>query len=350
MINYVTGKSVENNANIVHSQNFGPYYNASFDYRLLNSEGAFNNQKTLIHNLNLNNWFNSRNHRYALAFAFLFNKMRNFENGGTNFDALYNKENKGADRALVPVNLDDAKNEAVNKSVYLKQFFFFGPEQTVKTSDTTEMDVVQRKSVLSYAFQYDNWKYKYSDSESDDGYYSGFFLDSTMTADSSAYWTAGHKLRWENTPERFADGETVVAPLRYFAALDYDYTKYMNMDLNRTWNNLALSGGISSNVMIQRKWQYGISATVQVGPQALGDYAVNGFVKWKINDMMNLRAHLETSRSTPGQRYQEYQGNHFRWTNDLKPVSHHKASLNFRCDHGDIDGELTWHSVQKPGH
>ncbi|MCP4120370.1 MAG: putative porin [Bacteroidetes bacterium] len=346
-IGYVSGKSVENDAHIVHSQNFGPLYNASFDYRLLNSQGAFNNQKTLIHNLNVNNWFNSKKHRYTLAFAFLFNKMRNFENGGTNFDGLYDRENKGTDRALVPVHLDDAKNEAVNKSVYLKQFFFFGPEQTVKTNDTTEMDIVQRKSVLSYAFKYDNWKYKYSDTESDSSYYSGFHYDSTMTGDSSSFWTAGHTLRWENTPEQIKDGITTMAALRYYASLKYDYTKYKNLGLKETWNNLEIAGGVNSNVLVDKKWHYGISASVQVGPEALGDYSINAFARWKINDKMNLRAYLESNRSMPGQRLQEYRGNHFKWSNDLKPVWHNKASLIFRCDHGDIDGELTWHNVQQ---
>ena len=105
------------------------------------------------------------------------------------------------------------------------------------------------------------------------------------------------------------------------------------------------SGGISSNVLIAKKWQYGISFSVHAGPEATGDYAVNAFGKWKINEMMNLRLQLFSSRATPDQRIQEYRSNHFMWSNDLKPVWHNQASLFFRCDHGDIDGELSWHNM-----
>lgn len=342
---YNTGKSVENNAHIVHSQNIGPFYNAAFDYRLLNSVGAFTNQKTLIHSLNVNNWYNSRNHRYTLAFAFLFNRMRNQENGGVDFEGLFDKANSGVDRALVPVNLGDAQNEATNRGLYLKQYFFLGPVSTVKTSDTTELDVVQRKSAISYAFHFDNFKCRYTDSERDTGYYRGFYYDSTMTGDSTMFWTTSHTLRWENTPERYDSSGSSLTPWRYFAALDYRFTKYRNFDVRERWNDLSFSGGISTNVLDGRKWHYGVTVKVHAGPAGAGDFSAEAFARWQINDLMHLRLRAVSARSTPSQRLSEYRSNHFRWSNDFDPAWHNRLSLLFRCDHGDIDAELTWHHV-----
>jgi hypothetical protein len=344
---YNLGAETENNARVVHSQNVGPFYNAAFDYRLLNRHGAFRRQKTLMHNLSFNNWFNSKGHRYALMFAFLFNKMETFENGGTDLDGLYEKFNSGVRREQVPINLDDAKNAASNKGIYLRQFFFLGDKRNVQTSDTTEMEIVQRKSAISYTFHYDNWKYRYTDDESDSSFYTGFYYDSTMTNDSTRFWTVRHSLRWENTPERWTEEGRVVSKFRYFVSLNYDYTKYTNADLLRNWNNVSVSGGLNSNPLNDRKWHYGVTATAHFGPEAAGDFNVTAFTRWKINDLMHLTADLSSIRQTPSQRIREYRSNHFLYTNDFDPVFHNRAALIFRCDHGDIDAELTWHNVQR---
>ena len=343
---YNLGAGTENNANAIHSQNVSPYYNFAFDYKLTNSKGAFVNQKTLMNNLNINNWFNSKNHRYILFFAFLFNSLNTEENGGFNFDGLYEKENAGTDRALVPVNLNNAIHETKNRGVHLKQIYFLGKQDSVQVNDSTTINVVQRKHAISYSFTMDTWKHRYTDEQSDSDFYTGFNYDSTGTADSTRYWTTKHHLRFENTPETWlSDSVSTLSKMRYFVALEYTYTKYQNLDLLRKWNNVFLSGGIASNGLKDQKIHYGVNTKIGLNKDAIADYNINGFLKWKINDMMNLSAIVESEKSSPTQKETEYRSNHFLWENDFKPVFSNKISLVFRCDHGDIDGELTWHNV-----
>ncbi len=351
-IYYNLGPSIENNAHVVHSQNIGPHYNFAVDYRLTNAHGPFNNQKTLLHNLNMNNWFNSKNHRYTLFFAFLFNRSQLEENGGLAIDNFYTKENKGADKELVSVNLDVANNDIKNKGIYLKQIFFLGQKDSVQTNDTTYIDLVQRKHAISYSFHYDKWSYRYYDEQealtSTDNYYDGFYYDSTATADSTRFWTINQSFRWENTPETWkGDSSKVLSKIRYFAAMDYGYTKFLNLTIGEKWHNLSFSGGLASNPLIERKLQYGANGKIYVSPKSAGDYNINAFLFWKINDMMNLKAVVESTKSSATQKEITYRSNHYKWDNNLDAVFNNKMSLIFRCDHGDIDGELTWVNTQK---
>ncbi|MEZ5007328.1 MAG: putative porin [Chitinophagales bacterium] len=347
-IYYNLGADVENNANAVHSQNVSPFYNFAVDYRLTNAQGAFNDQKTLMHNLNINNWYNSKNHRYILLFAFIFNRLELEENGGLDIDNLYDKQNAGTARDLVPINLNGASNDIKNRALNLKQIFFLGKKDSVQVNDSTYLEIVQRKHAISYNFNYDNWNYTYEDQENNFDYYDNFYFDSTGTRDTSKYWTVTNTFRWENTPETLAADSSITIPrLRYFAAMDYGYTKFTNLDLQEKWHNLSFSGGLASNPLLNHKWQYGLRSKVMVSPKSAGDFEINAFLFWKINDMMHLRAEAESQRTSATQKETEFRSNHFVWNNNLDPVFDNRLSLIFRCDHGDIDGELTWHNVQR---
>jgi hypothetical protein len=345
---YNLGAATENNANAIHSQNISPYFNIAVDYRLTNAKGAFLRQKTLMHNLNINNWFNSKNHRYTLLFAFLFNRLELEENGGFDFDNLYAKENAGTERALVPVNLSNAANNIKNRGLQLKQIYFLGKKDSVQINDTTTLNVVQRKQAISYTFNMDSWRYKYTDTESNSDFYDGFYIDSTATLDSTRFWTAQHALRFENTPFVWQnDSAQTISTIRYFAALEYAYTKYRNLDVLKKWNNLFFSGGVASNSLKEQKIHYGINGKISLSPEAIGDFGVDGFLRWKINEMMHISAVVESKRTSATQKELEYRSNHYQWNNDFKPVFQNKLGLVFRCDHGDIDGELIWHNIQR---
>ena len=349
LLYYNMGQNQENNAKVVHSQNIGPYYNFAVDYQLYNSKGAYLNQKTLIHNLSMNNWFNTKSRRYALAFAFLFNRVNNLENGGLNFDNLYSKENSGTSRSSVPVHLGSAVNDIKNKGLNLKQIVFLGKEQEVSFNDTIKTDVVQRKYAISYDFNYDKWRYGYNDNQSDNDYYHNFFIDSTSTADTTIFWTIKNSLRWENTPERpNADSnQESYNKIRYFLAIEHDFTKFNNQEVISKWNNLSFSGGITTNQLLSKKFHYGINGKVYVSPKSPGDFSIDGYVRWQINEIMHLKLVLASKHATPDQKQTAYLSNHFVTSNNFNPVFHQKLGFIFRCDHGDIDGELFWQNVQQ---
>lgn len=347
-IYYNLGPSTENNAHIAHSQNISPYYNIAVDYRLTNAQGAYKNQKTLMHNLNLNNWFNSKNYRYTLMFAFIFNRLELNENGGVQDTSIFSGTNNFTDKDLLAVNLDNAKNDIKNKNINLKQIFHLGKKDSIAINDSTNRYFIQRKYALSYKFNYDRWLYDYEDQQnSNDTYYSNYFFDSTATNDSSLIWTTSHKLRFENTPEKYGgDSGIILQPLRYFVELENSFTKFRNLNNLQKWSNLAFSGGIATNSLMERKWHWGAYAKLYVDAKSIGDYELNGFAHWKINDKMHLKATVESMRSSSTQKESDYRSNHFVWQNDFKPVHSNMIDLKFRCDHGDIDGRLTWHNIQ----
>ncbi|NJO25216.1 MAG: putative porin, partial [Bacteroidia bacterium] len=56
-LNYTLGSRVEQMIEVMHTQNIRPQWNASMQYRLINSPGFFKNQKTNHNNYLFTSWY-----------------------------------------------------------------------------------------------------------------------------------------------------------------------------------------------------------------------------------------------------------------------------------------------------
>ncbi|MFZ1313645.1 MAG: putative porin, partial [Chitinophagaceae bacterium] len=81
-LNYMLGSRVEQMISLLHTQNIKPNWNFLFQYRLINSPGFFQNQKTNHNNYLLSSKYQSKNLRYHNYFVLLGNKLQSAENGG----------------------------------------------------------------------------------------------------------------------------------------------------------------------------------------------------------------------------------------------------------------------------
>jgi hypothetical protein len=81
-LGYTLGSKAEQIIDILTTQNIKPYWNASFNYRLVSSPGLFRNQRSNNNSYSLSSWYQSPKKRYNNYFIFLFNKLQSGENGG----------------------------------------------------------------------------------------------------------------------------------------------------------------------------------------------------------------------------------------------------------------------------
>ncbi|HXO77411.1 MAG TPA: putative porin, partial [Puia sp.] len=81
-LGYMLATRGEQFVNVFHTQNVRPNWNLSFEYRLLNSPGTFQNQNTNHSSIRLGSWYQSKNKRYQNFFVLVSNKLAASENGG----------------------------------------------------------------------------------------------------------------------------------------------------------------------------------------------------------------------------------------------------------------------------
>ena len=105
-IQYQIGSRFEQVLGLIHTQNIMPNWNASFQYRLVNSPGMFRNQNTNHNNYRFSSWYQSKNKRYQNFFALVGNKLQSAENGGIKDDINYlDSTDTYGDRDGIPTRL-----------------------------------------------------------------------------------------------------------------------------------------------------------------------------------------------------------------------------------------------------
>lgn len=183
-LNYFLGSRVEQIIEVMHTQNIKPSWNFAFQYRLINSPGFFQNQRTNHNNYLFTSKFQSRNLRYNSSLVLLGNKMMASENGGiidtTNIlDDPFFKERYNINTYLGGVNPFSSNffgskittgNRYNEFTVLLRQQYDFGIKDSIVT-DSTVVPLFFPRLRFEHTIQFDRNKYLYQDFVADSLYY-----------------------------------------------------------------------------------------------------------------------------------------------------------------------------------
>ncbi|RYZ26675.1 MAG: hypothetical protein EOO10_14900 [Chitinophagaceae bacterium] len=162
---------------ILHTQNIKPYWNASFQYRLLSAPGIFRNQKNNHNSIQLTSWYQSPNKRYNNYFVVLNNKIQASENGGIKSnqdyleDPLYQRS-----RFTIPTNLggdptfgaDPFSSNVVTGrkekefNLLLRQQYDLGRKDSLVT-DSTVIPLFYPRQRFEHTLKYGSYDYTYLD-------------------------------------------------------------------------------------------------------------------------------------------------------------------------------------------
>jgi len=183
-LNYMLGSRVEQMISLLHTQNIKPNWNFLFQYRLINSPGFFQNQKTNHNNYLLSSKYQSKNLRYHNYFVLLGNKLQSAENGGIIDtsdilnDPIY-KERFNINTRIGGVsqfssNFFSNKINTGNKysefTLLLRQQYDFGKKDSIVT-DSTVLPLFFPRVRFEHTLQLDQNKYIYQDNVADSVYY-----------------------------------------------------------------------------------------------------------------------------------------------------------------------------------
>jgi hypothetical protein len=190
-LGYMLAARGEQFVKVLHTQNIRPNWNFSFEYRLLNSPGTFQNQNTNHSNIRFGSWYQSKNKRYQNFFVLVTSKLAASENGGIqnpkDLDSV-----QYANQATLPVKLGNGLQQATGNifsapittgtrfstaTYMLRQQYDLGQKDSIVT-DSSVIPLFYPRVRLEHTFSYSTYNYRYFD----------FSQGATYALDSNYYW------------------------------------------------------------------------------------------------------------------------------------------------------------------
>jgi len=194
---YTQGAKKEQNFHAVFSRNIYKSFNLGFDFRVMSSPGAYQRMKTNHINFVLTAQFFTKDKRYGVIANFLYNRLRNYENGGIKYDSVF-EQNLEPNRQVLAVNLANAQTRVKESGFFMKHYFNL-TRHIPKAGDTV---VPKKKQIelgrLTYSFQYNRQIQNYIDFQPQSGFYKNIYLDSIQTYDSIAVMKIINEVTWSN--------------------------------------------------------------------------------------------------------------------------------------------------------
>lgn len=289
---YQLGSKLEQTLRLMHTQNISPRWNVMARYQKINSAGYFRLQRSNHDMGALSTHFTSRNLRYELYGAFVYNKEQSDENGGILGDSLLD-DSRYSDRGTVPVALENPSyylsssqgrrssvtNTLRDFNVLLQHRYTLGRRDTLYNADSTQYSVtlVPRFSI-GHRFEAGSAKHRFKSLVPQPEQWYSFYAGGFATNDS--VFTEQYQ-RWIDnrfTISGFAGkgAKQMSVTLGIGNRVDAFYTDFVTGRDERSTISTYLSGDLHKEALSAGAWSYSADAKLFVGGLAAGDFVLNG--------------------------------------------------------------------------
>lgn len=304
--------------------NIKPNVNMGFNFHRNSFKGGSAHQLS-IHNLfSLQNSYQSKNNRYNLKAAFIYNGIKNEENGGWAQDDVFTNPFYKKDKSFVLVHLDDAINKWSERNINIHQQINLGKKTEVDINDSTKRKIVlQPKYAIAHDIEFSHWKFMYKDYETDSTFYSALIFDNDSTQDYTKTWKISNSIYFKNI-----ENDSTPKRLNFAVGIQYDFIKYKQRYTNESKHDFLLKAKIF-NQQDSIKFNYLVDAAVDVAPEYLGDFEVNFLGKINLKKSIALALSGNVSMASPTRKQASYLGNHYTYFNDFKKTFQLKTQIDF---------------------
>lgn len=322
-LDFIFGAREEITGGADFSININKQVNLGFYYRRNSFKGQAQRQESIYNNLGIQQWFRSKSNRYDLKVAFLFNNVKNQENGGWAIDDIYDndlyKGNKN--KIFADVNLSTATNKYVEKEAFFIQNINLGKKTIDSLNDSTIIKKILPKYTLEHHFSYKNERYLFKIGKEDSMFFDNHFLNNDSTHDFTKSWTINNTLLFKNYNDTFGKQSFL-----YHAGISIDGIKYTQYTTNKTIVDINILAGIRSK-NDSAKLQYAVATIVNISPTYLGDAQLSTNVNYMLNKKIDLVFKNRLQISTASEKENNLLSNHFIWQNNFKKIIHNHASV-----------------------
>ncbi|MBS1615401.1 MAG: hypothetical protein JST06_04700, partial [Bacteroidetes bacterium] len=288
---YELGSKLEQTLRLLHTQNITPRWNIALQYRKVNSAGYFRLQRS-NHDLGaLSTQFKSRNLRYELFGAIVYNKEQTDENGGILGDSLLS-DGRYSDRGTLPVALDNPSyfntssqgqrssvtNTLRDFNVLLQHRYTLGRRDTAYNADSTQYNIVLvPRFSIGHRLEAGSAKHRFKSllplQEDWHSFYPGSF------ASSDSVYSEQYQ-RWIDnrfTLSGFIGKGTKQVSLTAGIGNRFDdfYTDFVTGRDELSMVSTYLSGTLQKEALSAGAWSYHADAKLFISGAAAGDFTLN---------------------------------------------------------------------------
>ncbi len=304
--NYQLGSKLEQTLRFMHTQNISPRWNFMAQYQKINSQGYYRLQRSNHDQGGLSTHYSSRNQRYELFGAAVYNKMQTDENGGITNQAFLDSS-IFSDRATIPVALDNiyynnsssfGRRSAVTNTlrdfnVLLRHQYTLGRYDTLYNADSTQYSIqlVPRFSV-GHRFEAGSQKHRFKSLIPDSATWASFFNRSFASNDSvytEQYWS------WVDN--RFTlsgfvgKGEKAVSGSAGIGnRVDAFYNDYAVGRESSSVISTYVTGDVRKEALTPGAWGYAASAKLFIAGAAAGNLLLQGALSKDFGDRLGTLA------------------------------------------------------------
>ena len=298
----------------IHSQNFSPYFNLTFNYDISNSDGFYLNSASKVNALYLAGAFTKK--KYQNHFNFIFNKINSNENGGiANIDRFESGDIRAVDNNVL---LSKASSSISQLGGQYNHEYRFG-QYTIDTiirdekNDTVINKNLHSKFSIVHDVTFDRYIRKYTD-VANSSLYTNYYKDSSSTNDSVTYYQFNNKLLLclninDDSTDNYFKLYAGLQNKTYAFLIDSTHktqysSTYITSDLIFSHNNTYLQANV--DYCLFGGDMYGIDASAKLR-QMFGE-----------NLGINASAGYSLIYCSLFDTY--YTSNHFKWENDFNKI------------------------------
>lgn len=310
---YLLGSRGEQLIDLLHTQNRGANFNFTFNYRIINSQGSYQNQNTNHSNLRIATQYQSTNKRYNNQFIFINNRLRSSENGGVQdpqrLENLSLNDPFEADTRLGGNTLTFRaifSSEIGTGTTYydsrflMRQTYDLGQKDSI-VNDSDVVRLFYPRIRFQHSVNFENSKFKFQDLGPDASLYRQFY-NYAITTDTVFFEDKWQQLTNDFSIISFPEKNNLNQFVRASAGLENIWGNFEYSDT--AMNNIYISGEYRNRTR-NRLWEIeAVGKFYVTGPYA-GNFAALASLKKSIkNNKGSLLLGLQTVNRTPAYIFQ----------------------------------------------
>ena len=329
---YQLGSKLEQNLQVMHTQNIKRNWNFAVAYNKINSQGYYKIQRTIHDNGSLSTNYQSPKQHYQLNAAIVYNLAQHDENGGITADSFLS-QSRYVDRRTVPVAFDNTgysskRSSVTNRlrefNVLLQHSYTWGRRDTLYNTDSTQysFELIPRFRI-SHRMEIGSEKYKFNNVQPDSTTWSSFFQATFATNDS--VFTQQQWLWVDNRISLDGFLGKLEKQLLFSAGLgnrvDDFRTRYVTGDNKNNILSNYVFGQIGKDAVKPGQWFYKASLQFFITGSAAGNFKLDAALGKDLGKWGILEAGFKQQLNAAPYNYTLYENQHYTQATPLNNES-----------------------------
>lgn len=246
------------------------------DFRRINSNGTYVNQKALDNGFSLYGVYYSKSKALYIESDLIYNSFVTQQNGGLSTD-LFFKDSSLLTKSLAPIYMTQAILNYNEIDWFLKAGYNVGKKYNERVNDSTVRRTMLPTFRVSYQLDVDRNKYSYFDTKIDSGYYSKYLCTGDTLRYNSNFIKIGQRLGLDYNAKKLTSDSTY-KELNFLigASLNFDYYILSEYLQKTNFGNLYVTGYLKSNPAVNSRLIYKAAVAYYMSGYNQNDLSADG--------------------------------------------------------------------------